>query len=134
MLQEEKSEEFMMKKDPKISWFAAILAVLAAMLCRQVDTGNLFLDKLSVIVRSFIYIGLFTGWGFYLKRRIIHKRALFYLELTAGCMVFWFLIRTLKYSVFYDIVLMRWCWYLYYVPFILIPGLSSFQLPGFLAK
>nr|WP_187307660.1 hypothetical protein [Ruminococcus sp. AF46-10NS] len=61
----------MMKKDPKISWFAAILAVLAAMLCRQVDTGNLFLDKLSVIVRSFIYIGLFTGWGFYLKRRII---------------------------------------------------------------
>ena len=133
MLQEEKSEEFMMKKDPKISWFAAILAVLAAMLCRQVDTGNLFLDKLSVIVRSFIYIGLFTGWGFYLKRRIIHKRALFYLELIAGCMVFWFLIRTLKYSVFYDIVLMRWCWYLYYVPFILIPGLS-FSTARFFGK
>lgn len=113
-----------MKKKPDIIWLIVVLAVLAAMLCRQVETGNLFLDKLAGMVRSFIYIGLFTGWGFYLRRRIIHKQALFYLELTAGCMVFWFLVRTLKYCVFYETALMRWCWYLYYIPFILIPGLS----------
>lgn len=113
-----------MKEKNKYIWILAALSVVTAMLCRWIDTGNLFIDKLAGIVRSFIYIGLFTGWGFYLRRRIIHKQALFYLELTAGCMVFWFLVRTLKYCVFYEITPMRWCWYLYYVPFILIPGLS----------
>ena len=37
----------MMKKDPKNSWFAEILAVMAAMLCREVDTGNLFMDNVT---------------------------------------------------------------------------------------
>lgn len=113
-----------MKRKPTVIWRTVMLAVFTAILCGEVETGDLFLDKLAGIVRSFIYIGLFTGWGFYLRRRIIHKQALFYLELIAGCMVFWLLMRTLKYCVLSDITPMRWCWYLYYIPFILIPELS----------
>ncbi len=39
-------------------------------------------------------------------------------------MVFWFVIRTLKYNVFYEPVLRRYSWYGYYVPLLSIPSLS----------
>ena len=42
-----------------------------------------------------------------------------------GClMVFWFLIRTIKYLIIVDSFGRRVCWYLYYIPMILIPTLG----------
>ena len=47
-----------MKRKPTVIWRTVMLAVFTAILCGEVETGDLFLDKLAGIVRSFIYIGL----------------------------------------------------------------------------
>lgn len=42
----------------------------------------------------------------------------------ACLMVFWFLVRTIKFLIFMEPLEMRICWYLYYIPMILIPTLG----------
>ena len=71
-----------------------------------------------------MYITLYCVWGISLQRRIVNKTARRCLCGIASLMVFWFVIRTLKYNVFYEPVLRRYSWYGYYVPLLSIPSLS----------
>ena len=78
------------------------------------------------MIRSAIYIELFIAWGVSLHRRIIQPQVRRYLTSISVLVVFWMTVRTIRYSLDECIWLMRYLWYLYYLPMLLIPLLAVF--------
>ena len=78
------------------------------------------------IVRSLIYIALYIGWGISVSKRIIQEQVRHYLVSVSGLMVFWFVIRSMKYYFITDIGIARQLWYWYYLPMLFIPLFSLF--------
>ena len=112
------------KKKRFFSYTTIILCVLVAYTCRLIDTDNNLLRALADQCRTSIYLGIYCAWVIYLNKHIVHKRMRQCLT-TIGClMVFWFFLRTIKYHVFQDPLSAHICWYLYYLPMLLIPTLG----------
>ncbi|MFR3881583.1 MAG: hypothetical protein ACLTX6_04135 [Lachnospiraceae bacterium] len=63
-------------------------------------------------------------WAIYLNKHIVHKSMRQHLTAIGCMMVFWFFLRTVKYHIFKTPLGGHICWYLYYVPMILIPTLG----------
>ena len=78
------------------------------------------------ILRSLIYIALYIGWGISVSKRIIQVQVRHYLISVSGLMVFWFVIRSMRYYFITDIGIARQLWYLYYLPMLFIPLFSLF--------
>ena len=78
------------------------------------------------IARSLIYIALYIGWGISVSKRIIQVQVRHYLIAVSGLMVFWFVIRSMRYFFITDIGIARQLWYLYYLPMLFIPLFSLF--------
>lgn len=78
------------------------------------------------IARSLIYIALYIGWGISVSKRIIQTQVRHYLIAVSGLMVFWFVIRSMRYYFITDIGIARQLWYLYYLPMLFIPLFSLF--------
>ena len=78
------------------------------------------------IARSLIYIALYIGWGISVSKRIVQVQVRHYLIAVSGLMVFWFVIRSMKYYFITDIGIARQLWYLYYLPMLFIPLFSLF--------
>lgn len=102
-----------------------IFAILTAMGLRQIE-ANAPLNCFFGMLRAAIYIELFIFWGVSIHRRIIHPQVSRYLIAISALMVFWIIIRTIRYSLNECIWLMRYLWYLYYLPMLLIPLLAVF--------
>ena len=102
-----------------------ILAILAAMVLRQIE-ADVMLSRVFGILRASIYIGLFVAWGGSIHRRIVQPQVNRYLIAISALMVFWIILRTIRYSLTDCIWLMRYLWYLYYLPMLLIPLLAVF--------
>ena len=49
------------------------------------------------LIYSLIYFGLFISWGISIKGRIIKKQVLKFLIAIVALMLFWFMVRTIKY-------------------------------------
>lgn len=119
------------KKKQALFTVLAVTAVAAAYACRLLamfDIGG----KYPSYVRAAIYILLFSLWGVSIDRRIIQKQVLHCLRMTAALMIFWLILRTLKYEVVTDPTVARYIWYLYYLPMLFIPliGVYIAQLLG----
>ena len=78
------------------------------------------------IVRSLIYIALYIGWGISVSKRIMQVQVRHCLIAVSGLMVFWFVIRSMKYYFITDIGIARQLWYWYYLPMLFIPLFSLF--------
>ena len=78
------------------------------------------------ILRSLIYIALYIGWGISVSKRIIQVQVRHYLIAVSDLMVFWFVIRSMRYYFITDIGIARQLWYLYYLPMLFIPLFSLF--------
>lgn len=78
------------------------------------------------ILRSLIYIALYIGWGISVSKRIIQVQVRHYLIAVSGLMVFWFVIRSMRYFFITDIGIARQLWYLYYLPMLFISLFSLF--------
>lgn len=106
----------------------AVLLVALAISCRFLGIMG-FQPRPLGLVRSAIYIFLFVAWGASLRKRIIQVQVRRYLIAIAVFMVFWFVLRTLKYH-FIPLdrlpELRRLIWYSYYIPMLLIPMLALF--------
>ena len=102
-----------------------ILAVLAAMVLRQVE-ADAPMSWVFRLLRSAIYLGLFAVWGVSIRRRIIQPQVRRYLIAISVLMVFWISVRTIRYSLNECVWLMRYLWYLYYLPMLVIPLLAVF--------
>ena len=113
--------------------------ILIAVLCRNI--GRVLPGRFLALPRSFIYVGLFMGWGISLHRRVVQKQARSLLTGIAALMVFWIADRTIKYLFVSDPAAIRYLWYMYYLPMLLIPFLAvlaaaslgkteNYRLPG----
>lgn len=105
-----------------------LVLLLLAYLCRIPDFMPKYATELG-LVRSTIYIGLFIAWGISLRERVIQTQERWYLTAIAVLMVFWFLVRTIKYTFPYADRypgIPRYLWYLFYLPMLFIPLLSIF--------
>ena len=78
------------------------------------------------IARSLIYIALYIGWGISVSKRIIQVQVRHYMVSVSGLMVFWFVIRTIKYFFITDPGIIRQLWYWFYLPMLFIPLFSLF--------
>lgn len=113
------------KKHSTILYVA--LAIFTAMVLRQIARwADSPLDWFCGMIRSAIYIELFIAWGVFLHRGIIQPQVRRYLTSISVLMVFWITVRTIRYSLDECIWLMRYLWYLYYLPMLLIPLLAVF--------
>lgn len=103
------------------------LAIFTAMVLRQIARwADAPLDWFCGMIRSAIYIELFIAWGVSLHRRIIQPQVRRYLTSISVLVVFWMTVRTIRYSLDECIWLMRYLWYLYYLPMLFIPLLAVF--------
>ena len=103
----------------------AFVIVAAAYTCRMLamyDIGG----KYASNIRAVLYLLLFALWGYSIDRRILQKQALHCLRLIAALMLFWLILRTLKYEVVTDLTVARYLWYLYYLPMLFIPLLGMY--------
>ncbi len=75
---------------------------------------------------NFIYIGLLAVWGISIRHRIIQRQVRRFLMDIAALMVFWIIVRSLKYYFVSDLNIIRQLWYAYYIPMLMIPCLSVF--------
>ena len=78
------------------------------------------------LIRTMIYIGLYTAWGSSIRKRIVQAQARHFLTAISALMVFWFSVRTMKYYFVIDPTVTRYLWYLYYLPMMLIPVLAVY--------
>ncbi len=104
-----------------------IFAIFTARVLRQIgfqleNPLKLYL----VILRASIYIGLFTAWCISVRNRIIQPQVRRYLTVISALMAFWMTVRTIRYSLGECMWLMRYLWYLYYLPMLFISSLSVF--------
>lgn len=103
------------------------LAIFTARVLRQIGFQWEYPLKLYlVILRVSIYIGLITAWSISVRNRIIQPQVRRYLTVVSALMVFWMTVRTIRYSLNECMWLMRYLWYLYYLPMLFISLLSVF--------
>lgn len=119
-LKQKQQEQIQQKKQR--NWNQVIFAVLviAALLCRivgKVSPRYLFWG----ILRTLIYIGLYIGWGISIHKRVVQKAAKNTLIFISGLMIFWFVVRSIKYFFAMDVNVERYLWYSYYLPMLFIP-------------
>lgn len=116
------------KKGISISVLVLSLIVLAVGLSQiSQRTTSPLINRSTAIFRSFIYFGLFIAWGLYVRRRVMQKQVRTYLTAISLLMVFWLLLRTVKYFfVMENLSFFRYLWYAYYIPELLIILMSLF--------
>ena len=95
------------KKKRALSYVVVACLVLIASLCRHEQSENMYVSHLFEQYRSSIYIGLYCAWVVYLNKHVVERK-----------------MRTIKYLIIVDSFGSRVCWYLYYIPMILIPTLG----------
>ena len=111
-------------KKRTLSYGVILISVLLAYFCRQVRTENVFMRNLADQCRNCIYLGMYCAWVIYLEKHVVHRKTRRCLTAIGCLMVFWFFVRTVKFHIFYDPLGEHICWYLYYLPMILIPTLG----------
>lgn len=106
--------------------FLVALLLCAAMILRVAAHG--YSDSVAVpLLRNAIHIGLLIAWSISVRSRMVQPQALRLLMLVMGLMLFWFLIRLFKYEFVENPVLLRYLWYLYYLPMLFIPLCALFS-------
>lgn len=79
------------------------------------------------LIYALIYFAILIAWGISVKRRIIQRQTLKFLMAIVALMLFWFMVRTIRFIYTEDdSVMERCCWYAYYIPMLLIPLMSIF--------
>lgn len=117
-----------MKNNNKSSVKTAVsvaAAVLCAVIARAFSRMG-YATELLGLVRTMIYIALYTAWGASIRKRVVQSQVRRYLTAVSLLMVFWFALRTAKYYFVVDPTVTRYLWYLYYIPMLLIPMLAVF--------
>lgn len=115
------------QKKRMLSCIVVLLFVLLAYICRFIETDNELIQTLADQCRACTYLGIYCAWVIYLNKHVVQKKVRQYLTAIGCLMVCWFFLRTVKYHILLDPLGGHICWYLYYIPMILIPtfGLSA---------
>ena len=118
-----------MLRKKTVDSFPAVTALclfVFAGLMHTVKTSIPLINTLTFVTTTFIYMGLILSWTVYIKRRFISDRIRKMLVSMAAFLLFYILMRTVKYS-FISVeqqTLARFLWYCYYLPQIFAPLIS----------
>ncbi|MDD6259805.1 MAG: hypothetical protein PUA74_01795 [Clostridiales bacterium] len=110
-----------------LSVFVLLLIAYIARLPAALGDDSFAYEREFGIIRSAIYIFLFVVWGISVHERLIQTQVRRYMTATASLMVFWFIIRTVKYHFVpadAPAAVTRYLWYLFYLPMLFIPLLA----------
>lgn len=113
-----------MSSSRKMIALRVALVIFAAILCRALDRA--VPGRAPGLVRTFLYLGLFTVWGISLRRRVMQPQTRHFLISIAGLIVFWLLDRTVKYFFVTTAAALRYLWYGFYLPMLFIPLFAVF--------
>ena len=102
-----------------------VLLIVCAVVFRILGNNGIYPITLGML-RTFIYIGMYIGWGISVSKRIVQAQVRRNLVAVALLNVFWFVIRSMKYYFVSDPALSRQLWYWYYFPMLFIPLFSVF--------
>ena len=111
-------------KKKMLSCGVILISVLLAYICRLARPENVFMRNIADQCRNCIYLGIYCAWVIYLEKHVVHKKMRRCLTAIGCLMVFWFFVRTVKFHILHDPFGEHVCWYLYYIPMILIPVLG----------
>lgn len=103
-----------------------VAALIACAILARVAAKLDFCPISAGLLRTMLYIGLYMGWGASLRRRILQPQVHRYFVGIAALMVFWFVVRSIKYFFIVSPNASRQLWYWYYLPMLMIPLLSVF--------
>ena len=96
--------------------------VIVAIICRILGkVSSRYIYIIAGILRTLIYMGLYIGWGISINKRVVQKAAKNTLLFISGLMIFWFIVRSIKYFFAMDVNVERYSWYSYYLPMLFIP-------------
>ena len=117
----------MQKRSTLYAGMAVVLCVITATVFRNYSFTNSYLDTIRRFLRPFIYIGLYSAWAFSFRKRIIHDNSRRCMIFIAVLMVFWMFVRMCKYEMPFELpAAVRYGWYFYYIPLVLIPTTSLY--------
>ena len=108
---------------PKIVVAAILFIIIIRCYLQHGELGEIsriFLGMLETIT----CMGIFAGWGFSIRQRITQLQVRRCLLCISYLLVFWMMVRGVKFYYVTDINKERFLWYLYYVPMIFIPFLT----------
>ena len=113
-----------MLRQSKLQKHHIVLGIVLLVVC-ALRASSLIMQENSpqdlLVLRSILDIGLLCYWARSLQARVVSKYSRHALVAIACLLIFWFSVRTIKYYFLYNIDQIRWGWYLYYVPMLLIP-------------
>lgn len=117
-----------MKKKRNISVLIPIflLAVLliGVPILRNI-AASLETDGVYFTLVYIIYIGFSLAWGISTLNRLTDRHVRIHMAAIVGMMVFFYLVRTIKYSIVDEVgTVSRYLWYLYYIPTLFMPLFS----------
>lgn len=126
-----------LNKSDRCRLIIAMLLIMMAFLIRliwmwlmQADNPNMqnpIWQKVLSILRSFIYVFLFSAWGISVSKRIVQVQTRKNLIAIACLIVLWVTVRAVKYGFLKSGTgLSRLFWYMYYISMLAIPILAVF--------
>ena len=120
----------MVKSDKKTSvrYIISLLLVFFALLCR-ILARSVFDPAFSLLLnftRSFIHFGIFFLWGFSVRQRVVSVRTKNLLAAVSAMILFWTVLKEIKYRFAVDPTVLRYLWYIYYVPLLFVPLFALF--------
>lgn len=102
---------------------ALVIAVLSCQFVRYF-TENDYLDHFAAILRTFLYLCLFSAWGISVRSRVTQTQVRRYLTAVSILIVIWLIVREYRFRFIMDPDLQRLLWYMYYIPMMGIPMLA----------
>ena len=83
--------------------------VIVAIICRILGkVSSRYIYIVAGVLRTLIYIGLYIGWGISINKRVVQKAAKNTLLFISGLMIFWFIVRSIKYFFAMDVNVERY--------------------------
>ena len=110
-------------KQNKNTWLFVGFLLLGGVLHSNDPDEYPFLSTVFYCIEYLIYIGLILSWAQSVKERILPTRAKGYIMAATGLMLLFVAAQFTKYRISLMPGLTRYCWYVYYVPILLIPTL-----------
>ena len=112
----------MTKQNGKTWLFFAFLLLggIANLLTR---TRISIVDTFMFSANFMIYIGLLLFWLLSVRQRLLPTRARSYIVLSALLMIFYLLVRVLRFRILTEVVIRRYVDYAYNIPMVLVPTL-----------
>lgn len=112
-----------LKQKDRMTLAAALAAIIVGFACRMLAKAGIATQIFSFI-RTFIYLFFFIAWGFSLEHRIQQRQVRKFMLATDGMIIFWLMIRTIKFYLVTTNAAARYLWYLYYIPMLFVPLLG----------